>query len=132
MRIQVILQKILNIIKKKFSDNLESSIDLSNEENNEEITKKIFDLLNNLNFIEYNENRRVDNIEKKLNNLRNIQETIYTNTYEIPSHFYYPLFKSNLLGAKVGLIADVEFMPMNGKFYTKMLFDANGIIIPVF
>ena len=52
MRIQVISQKILKIIKKKFSDNLESSIYLPNEENNEEITKKIFDLLNNLNFIE--------------------------------------------------------------------------------
>ena len=49
---------------KQFSNNIESTIDLLNEENNENITIKISNLLNNLNFIEYNDNRKLDNIEK--------------------------------------------------------------------
>jgi hypothetical protein len=45
----------------------------------------------------------------------------------MPLHFNYPLFKSNLLGAKVGLIASVTFTPINfGKFFMKMIFDVNG------
>ena len=113
------------------TENIESTIILSNEENNEEITYKILDLLNNINFIEYNNNRKLNNIEKKLNNLRNLQETeIFT--YSMPIHFNYPLFKSNLLSEKVGLIIYINFNPKNGSFYIKMNFNANGKLYEVF
>ncbi len=116
---------------KQITENIESTINLLNEENNEEITYKILDLLNNINFIEYNNNRKLNNIEKKLNNLRNLQETeIFT--YSMPIHFNYPLFKSNLLGAKIGLITYINFNPKNGSFNIKMNFDANGKLYEVF
>jgi gas vesicle protein len=116
---------------KQFSNNIESTIDLLNEENNKNITIKISNLLQNLIFIEYNNNRKLSNFEKKINNLRYLQENNYFDTFSNNLHFYYPLFKSNLVGATVGLIADVEFMPMTGKFYIRMEFDANGKVYKI-
>ena len=44
----------------------------------------------------------------------------------MPIHYSYPLFRSNILGTKIGLIAVVSFTPMEGKFYTDMIFEVNG------
>ena len=125
-------EKIQNINRgtliKKFSNNIDSIIDLSNEENNKNITIKISNLYNNHIFIEYNNNKKLDNNEKILNNFRNLASDIFANTL----HFYYPLFKSNLLGSTIGLIAEVEFRPDNGKVYVRMDFDGNGKIYNIF
>ena len=43
---------------KKFLDNEEKIIDLLNEDTNKNITLKISNLFNNLNFIEYNNNNK--------------------------------------------------------------------------
>ena len=110
---------------KQIKNDYTSTITLSNNTSNEELTKKINNLLKDVGFSK-NDNRNLVDYEKKINNLRYLQENNISDTFEKTLHFYYPLFKSNLVGATVGLIADVVFMPMDGNFYIKMNFDANG------
>ncbi len=108
---------------KQITNDINSNITLNEISNDETLTNKISNLLNNINFNDYNYERRLN--ERKLNGLKNLQEnSIFT--YLLPIYFSYPLFKINLLGAKITLIASVEFIPIEGNFNMKMIFDYNG------
>jgi gas vesicle protein len=114
---------------KQITDKTDSTISLSESNNDEEMTEKFVNLLNNLIFVEYpnkEDSRRLEIIPKGLLNLRNLLETRIIDTYAMPIYYSYPLFRSNILGTKIGLIAVVAFTPLEGKFYMEMIFEING------
>ena len=95
---------------KQITNNINSIITLNEISNDETLTNKISNLLNNINFNDYNNERRL--IERKLNGLKNLQESFEINIYALPIIFSYPLFKTHLLGAKITLITSVIFIPL--------------------
>jgi len=112
---------------KQISNNITSEISLFGDiQNDKELTTKISNLLKSINFEPYQLNRRRLNIiSKKLDNFRDLLQT-EIEIYKLPIYYKYPLFKSHLLGAKIGLYIEVAFSPNNGYFYMKMIFNING------
>ena len=110
----------------QFSNNISSVIFLYEHSNNEEINNKIFNLLNILNFTNYNYDVRKLQVEN-LTNFRNLYYEI--DAYGLPIFFNYPLFEVNILGVKIGLLASVIF---NGKFYNEMFLEINEESIILF
>ena len=105
---------IIKGLIKQITNKASSIISLHENNNDEKMTNKIFNLIKNITFIIYNnekENKRI--IPKGLLNLRNLLEMRYIDTYAMPISYSYPLFRSNILGIKIGLIANVTFTIFN-------------------
>ena len=118
---------IIKGLIKQITNKASSIISLNENNNDEKMTNKIFNLIKNITFIIYNnekENKRI--ISKGLLNLRNLWELKIIDTYAMPIYYSYPLFRSNILGNKIGLIVVVTFRPMEDKFYIDMIFEING------
>ena len=115
-------------IIKQILNNDTSKLTLSDESTNDkELTTKLFGLLNEIEFKEYKtNNRRLEIITKKLDNFRNLQGMEIA-TYYMPIYYKYPLFKSHLLGSKIGLYVEVSFLPKNGMFYMDLIFEHDKI-----
>ena len=112
---------------KKLTNTINSKISLSDESSDDEtITEQVSNSLNNFNFVDYeNEERRLETIPKGFSNLRNLQE-FTVDTFHQPIYYTFPIFRSHLLGAKIGLIAVVSFQPVNDKIVMQMLFDVGN------
>ena len=124
-----------NTVKKGLIEGVKSEIlsttILNDKESevNEEVTKKIESLLKTVNLNNYSpqNSRRLEFVpnqqfEKKMRNL----ETFDIESYAMPIYFVYPLFRTNNLGMKIGLIAKIEFLPMTSTINMKIIFDLNG------
>lgn len=112
---------------KKIKNDITSKITLEKEDNDPETTEKLLSLLNKLKFKKYKEeSRRLQVIPRGLESLRNALETYEIDTYAMPVFFTYPLFRTHLLGAQIGLVVVVGFTPMEGKLFSSIVFDVNG------
>ena len=47
-------------------------------------------------------------------------------------YFNYPIFKSNLPGNKIGVMAIIVFLPIKGSFKMEMFFDENDEVVSIF
>ena len=109
-----------------------NSITLLNEDEsevNEELTNKINTLMKNVNLDNYNnvsKKRKLEFIPNKQFE-RKIRKLNYDiETYANPIYFTYPLFRTNNLGMKIGLLAKVEFLPVSDEIKMKIIFNLNG------
>ena len=102
-------------------NNVTSTISLSQKDslNNEEISDKISNLLNELNFINYFQNE--ENQNELLNN-RNLE---YINTYALPIYFSYPIFNKNILGFNYSLAAIIDFVPISNSLDMNLILAIN-------
>ena len=123
----------INVPIQSFTESLESSLSLSSSEENEELTNKINDIVNSKNLEEYKKEseRRILNLIDKnsklstKNQLRNLDDII-TEPFRQPFIFTFPLFNIDLLGAQIGLFANVSFVPILGKFELEIFYNKNG------
>ena len=84
---------------KQITDKTSLTISLFESNNDEEMTNQVLNLLNSLNFIDYQNKEDSRTLEIILIiNLRNLLEIRNIDTYIIPIHYSYPLFRSNILG----------------------------------
>ena len=120
-------KNLIENINQKF----ESKMTLNSENENEELTNKIQNLLSKVNFVKYNPLTSADKrilgafSIKQFNELSNEEQTRQLQTtindfYYQPLFFDYPLFRTNLFGAKIGIIARISFSPQNGLFTSKV------------
>ena len=126
---------------KELSQSFESKMNLKSNEINEELINKIKTVLNKLSFKKYLPNQsinndiekrrlnsRYNNINNKLlskNQLRNL-DTLILDPYFQPIFLDYPLFKSNFVGAKFGLVTKISFSPQNGLFTVELFLKKNN------
>ena len=118
---------------KELSQSFESNMTLKSNDIDETYINEIKHLLNNISFIKYspkeltkieNEKRRLNS--KKINNkllsinqLRNL-DTLIIDPYYQPIYLDFPLFKSNFVGAKFGLVTKIGFSPSIGLFTVEL------------
>ena len=125
-----VLSQRRNLIE-EIKQDFNSKMKMTSEEVDENLTNKIQDLLSNVKFKKYkplssNDKRILGAFSiKQLNGLSNEEQTrkLQSNIndyYYQPLFFDYPLFRTNLFGAKIGLIARISFTPQNGLFTTKL------------
>ncbi len=116
---------------KSYKESFESNLNLESSFINETYRKKIENYVNSKILINYkNEKRRLELKEynSKLlskNQLRNLH-FISTEPWREPFTFNYPLFNINLLGAEIGLIAEVTFRSIMGQFEVQIYYNKNG------
>ena len=124
---------------KELSQSFDSNMKLKSNDINEKYINEIKNLLKKISFIKYspseslnkeNEKRRLNS--KKINNkllsknqLRNLY-TMIIDPYYQPIYLDFPLFKSNFVGAKFGLVTKIGFLPQIGLFVVELYLKKNN------
>ena len=109
-----------------YSTTIKSKIILLSNKTDIEISHKTYNLIHQIQFINYNNNKKNNN--RNLEEEKSLIDNKILNNISLtdPIVFNYALFRTNLLGVKISLNAKTTFNPKNGLIGVSVSFNSNG------
>ena len=121
-------------------DSVEVTVDMNTNFDKNLEDEKVKEIQNKLNDIKFssktpsNRLRLISNEEyekniklqienrKSINNLRNLQTGEFTSSMEYPFHFNYEIFKTNMLGVQIAIVASIKWQPAEGTIIIELYY----------